>query len=292
LDKRNTSKQSSIITVSGLTKKFGRKVVLSDVSLQVNKGDAIAFIGRNGCGKSTLLKIISGVLPFEKGNVIHNGKLRFGYVPERFPPMRLTVRDYISQIASITGLRKEDAEKSSTRLFKRLFMQDMIETPIRYLSKGTTQKVAVVQAFLTVPDVLILDEPVSGQDTTSQREFIDMVNILNREHGVAILCSCHEDYMIRAITRSVKEISKGKIHDLEHPTFSEVGYLNKLLFVSKLGYESYSIPKPVLDISLKTEELNDNEIAIYVTAQNCDMVIREMILNNFELKGLNNERII
>jgi len=288
----NASKRSNIITISGLTKRYGRRVILSDICLQINRGDSIAFVGRNGCGKSTLLKIIAGVLPFEKGTVTHNGKLRFGYVPERFPSMSLTAKDYINQIAAITGLRKGDAEKKSTQLFKALFMQDMIETPIRYLSKGTIQKVAVVQAFLTVPDVLLLDEPVSGQDVASQREFIGMVNSLNREHGVTILCSCHEDYMIKAISHSVHEIVGGQLHNVELPAKCEINNLNRFLFEYKLGNVSYTIPQSVLGTAVKIEELEEREVVIYVTAQESNEILYEMLKNNFDLKGLNNERIL
>jgi len=288
-------KYNNIITLSGLTKKFGRKVVLSDVNLQINQGDSIAFVGRNGCGKSTILKIIAGVLPFEKGKVTYNGKLKFGYVPERFPAMSLTVRDYISQIGRIAGLRKEDIDKRSTELFKALFMFDMVETPIRYLSKGTIQKVAVIQAFLSTPDILLLDEPVSGQDMASQRVFIEMVNKLNREHGVTILSSCHEDYMIKAIAQSVYEIADGKLHEIKQPQKADNNSLCKLLFVYAPVHrknESYIIPLTVRDASVKLEQLEGQEIAVYVSPSNSDSIIREMLLNDFKLRGLNDERII
>jgi len=87
-------------------------VILSDISLQISRGDSIAFVGRNGCGKSTLLKVIAGILPFEKGKVAHHGKLKFGYVPDRFPAMNLTMREYTSQIGSIAGLHKDDVQDS------------------------------------------------------------------------------------------------------------------------------------------------------------------------------------
>jgi len=200
-----------MITITNLTKTFGRKAVLSNVNLQVNKGDSIAFMGRNGSGKSTLLKIIAGLYPFEKGSVVHSRKLKFAYVPERFPAMNLTARDYINQIGLISGLKKEETAARSKELFAALYMQDMIETPIRYLSKGTMQKMAVVQAFLTMPDVLLLDEPISGQDTASQRAFMQMVNELNDKHHVTVLCSCHEEYMVQAIAEVVYEIVDGKL---------------------------------------------------------------------------------
>lgn len=293
--KNNKMEYKNIITISGLTKKFGRKIVLSNVSFQINRGDSIAFVGHNGCGKSTILKIIAGILPFEKGKVTHNGKLKFGYVPERFPVMSLTVRDYIHQIGSIEGLRKESVDKRSMELFEALFMRDMIETPIRYLSKGTIQKVAVIQALLTTPDILILDEPVSGQDMASQRVFIEMVNSLNHEHGVTILSSLHENYMIKAIAKSVYEIIEGKLHAIEQTTKSDIDNLYRLLFAYKSVHgknEKFTIPQTVIDTSVKLEQLEGQEVAVYVTISNSDWVIREMLNNNFELRGLNNERIL
>ena len=285
----------NIITIGGLTKKFGRKVVLSDISMKINRGDSIAFIGRNGCGKSTLLKICAGLLPFEKGSVTHNGKLKFGYVPERFPAMNLTAKDYIGLTGRMTGSRGADVDKRSEQLFEALFMQDMVETPIRYLSKGTIQKLAVVQAFLTIPDVLLLDEPISGQDMASQRTFIEMVNSLNRDHGVAVLCSCHEDYMVKAIARSVYEIADAKLHQVELREKFEVDNFCRLLFIKKTGCETgdtFIVPLSIRDACIKTEQLDSREIAIYVEPADSDRVIREMLRDNFELRGLNNERLL
>jgi len=259
---------TNIITISNLTKKFGRRVVISDINLQIGRSNSIAFIGRNGSGKSTLLKIIAGLMPFEAGSVVHNGKLKFGYVPERFPAINITARDYIIQIGMVSGLQKDEIHERSTQLFKDLFMQDMIETPICYLSKGTIQKMAVVQAFITTPDVLLLDEPISGQDMASQQVFIDMINHL-RQHGVTVLCSCHEDYMVNAIAEHVYEIADGKLCAVEQTQKQNIGDIYKLLFVR-----------------------NGQEIEIHATACESNGVIRKMLLDNFELRGLNNEKII
>ncbi|MCL2400747.1 MAG: ABC transporter ATP-binding protein [Defluviitaleaceae bacterium] len=286
--------RETIITVSDMTKKFGRKIILSDINLKINQGDAIAFLGRNGCGKSTFLKIVAGLMPFEKGKVTYCKKLKFGYVPERFPAMNLTMKDYISQIGRVLGLQKEDVNERSKQLFEELFMQDMIDTPIRYLSKGTLQKMAVVQAFLTTPDVLLLDEPISGQDITSQQVFIEKVNHLNHELGVTILCSCHEDYMVKAIAKSVYEISDGKLCQIKHTGRSEFDNLCKLLFVKKSEYKNddiLAIPQSVQSISVKPEQYEGREVAIYVLPSESDRVIRDMLHENFELRGLNDERL-
>ena len=257
---------TNIISISGLTKKFGLRTVLRDINLQINRGDSIAFTGRNGSGKSTLLKIVAGLLPFEAGSVTHSGKLKFAYVPERFPAMNLTAKDYIMQIGLVSGLHKNEVSERSAQLFRSLFMHDMVETPIRYLSKGTIQKMAVVQAFITTPDVLLLDEPISGQDVASQQVFMEMVNRLC-ERGVTVLCSCHEDYMVKAIARYVYEIADGKLHPVEQTQTQNAYY--KLLFVK-----------------------DGQEVVLDVTASDCDRVISEMLRDNFKFRGLNNERII
>ena len=150
----------NIIAVSDITKRFGRKVILSGISLEIKRGDSIAFVGRNGYGKSTLLKIIAGLLPFEKGTVTHNGKLKFSYVPERFPALNISAKEYLMRICAVSGLGIKAAEHQISELAEALFMKDMLDIPIPHLSKGTIQKVAVIQAFLTIPDVLLLDEPV------------------------------------------------------------------------------------------------------------------------------------
>jgi len=280
-----------VINILGLTKKYGRKIVLNNINLEIDRGDSIAFIGRNGCGKSTLLKIIAGLLPFEKGKVTHSGKLKFGYVPERFPAMNLTAMDYIRQIGMVQGLQKDDLGTRSKELFEALFIQDMVETPIRYLSKGTIQKVAVVQAFLTTPDVLLLDEPISGQDMASQQVFIEMVNKLNHEYGVTILCSCHEDYMVNAISHAAYEIKSGELCQVEQIKKLEIDNIHKLLFV-KNQRDEIVVSQDVSNLAVKYELLEGCEVAIYVTPSNSDRVIRQMLHDNFELRGLNNERLL
>ena len=281
----------NIIAISDMTKRFGRKVILSGISLDINRGDSIAFVGRNGYGKSTLLKIIAGLLPFEKGTVTHHGKLKFSYVPERFPALNISVKEYFMRIGAVSGLDIKTAEKRSSELAEALFMKDMLDIPIPHLSKGTIQKVAVVQAFLTIPDVLLLDEPVSGQDMSSQKVFMEMVNRLNREHRVTVLCASHEEYMIKAIADTVYEIEGGKLHRVPQSEKLEISSLCRLLFVKKTHDDTLTIPQSVYDGSIKSEVLENHEVAVYCTPLASNEVIREMLQNDFELRGLNNERI-
>lgn len=268
----------TMISVSNVTKKFGQRTVLSDVNLKIKRGDSIAFIGHNGSGKSTLLKIIAGLLPFDNGKVLYSHKLKFDYVPERFPTMNITAREYVIQMGLVEGLSRAFVANRSQQLFEALFMNEMADTPIRYLSKWTIQKVAVVQAFLSPPDVLLLDEPISGQDSASQRVFMDMVNQLNYEHDVTILCSCHEDYMVAKISKSVYEIIDHELHEVKDIN----KFSNKkicLRFENKTN-ELNNISQFVIKSAMKIEH-KGNEIEIHVATDKINSVIREMLNNNF-----------
>lgn len=278
-----------LITIEGLTKRFGHKTILSNLNLKIKRGDSIVFIGHNGSGKSTLLKIIGGLIPFDQGKVLYTDKLKFSYVPERFPAMNLTARDYVKQICMVEGLSLPEIKSKSEQLFRSLFMEHMIDIPIRYLSKGSAQKVAVVQAFLSHPDILMMDEPISGQDKDSQEVFMDMVNYLNHEYGVTILCSCHEDYMVTKIAKSVYEIVDCQLHRTEKKSISQKIYC---LHFTRQTHVLDNIPEVVQKSTVEIHKLNGKEIKAYVVADKINFVMRTMLNNNFILKGINNEYIL
>jgi ABC-type multidrug transport system ATPase subunit len=195
----------NLIYMDHVTKKYGSKIILQNICLQVKAGDSIALTGHNGSGKSTLLKIMSGLVLCDSGKIEYQKKLRFNYVPEHFPKLAITPRQYIMRVGVIDGIEKGRLKEQSLNLFKMFYMDTMIDTPIKHLSKGTIQKVAVIQAMLTTPDVLLLDEPLAGQDMDSQKVFIDLARNMN-ESGVTIVMSSHEEWLISALSKQVYEI--------------------------------------------------------------------------------------
>lgn len=279
-----------IVTINNLVKKFNRKTILHDINLEISCADSIAFIGRNGCGKSTLLKIIGGLISFNSGQVTYLNKLKINYVPDNFPAMNITAREYIYQMGKIEGLSHSEILSQSQQLFKDFFMEQMIDTPIKYLSKGTMQKVSVVQAFLSQPDILIMDEPISGQDYQSQLVFIDMVNRLNREYGTTILFACHEDYLINQIAKSVYEIFDGSLRQIKNFTHCRDQKTYCLHFVRNEN-SFCQIPDALRKFSAKIYGNENSHVEIYVGADESDFVIGEMLRNNFNLRGINNEII-
>lgn len=206
--------KEKLIELAGVSKRYQHREILSGISLTVAHGQSIALIGHNGAGKSTLLKLIAGLVNPSTGRVIHRSKLRIGYIPEHFPPTSLTARQYIRCMGRIQGMDPKAIEQKSRQLFQAFFMESMTDIPMKHLSKGTLQKVGVIQAVLQRPDVLLLDEPLSGQDLDSQEVFIQWMNRLRAE-GVALVMSCHEKHLYARISDTVYEVKNKGLFPLQ-----------------------------------------------------------------------------
>lgn len=144
----------------------------------VPPGRSAAFVGHNGCGKSTLLRIIAGLTVPSDGRAVQAPGLLFHYIPEKFPPIPVTARQYLQNMGILDGMRRDEAGRRIESLGEDFFLSELLDVPMKSLSKGTLQKIGVIQALVTRPDVLLLDEPVSGQDKEPQKVLIEKTNEL------------------------------------------------------------------------------------------------------------------
>ncbi|WP_455715236.1 ATP-binding cassette domain-containing protein [Anaerosporobacter sp.] len=198
-----------ILRTEDLSIRFGNHLLFSNANLMFEKGKTIALIGPNGTGKSTLLKIIAGIVKPTKGYVIYDPNLKFNYVPDRFPKLNLNMEELLTNMAVLDGLEKEESQKKLEYYYDLFQVKEMIHTPLKYLSKGTLQKVSVIQALMGKSDILLLDEPLSGQDIVSERNFIKEIKKLQKKDTTILLC-CHEPYLIDQLADKVYEI-KGQL---------------------------------------------------------------------------------
>ena len=199
-----------LIALENVTKTYGGKTVIDSVSQAFMLGESVAFAGHNGCGKSTMLKILSGLIRIDRGQVLYHKKVRFSYVPEKFPASELTMQNYLKHVAGMEGVPFENVNS----LIQDFFLDDMRHTKMRNMSKGSLQKVGVIQALMAPHDILLLDEPLSGQDMDSQEVFIDKVNQLKGK-GVTVFMSCHEKKLMDRISDRVFIIHDGKLEKYE-----------------------------------------------------------------------------
>jgi len=187
--------------------RYGRDLVLDDVSLQVSAGEFVALVGPNGSGKSTLLKLLLGSVRPEAGRVRLFAEAperladrsRLGYVPQR-PTMGSEVPATVEEIVAAGRLssrgwwrpaRRIDREAVAHAL-RSVDLADLARRPVNELSGGQQQRAFIARAFASEPELLVLDEPIAGVDAESQRRFRDSLVHLITEHGAGVLLVSHE----------------------------------------------------------------------------------------------------
>lgn len=175
-----------------VSKRYTRRgpLVLRDVEMRVPAAALVYVQGDNGCGKSTLLRILGRVTVPTRGRVT-GLPAQVGYVPERFPPgLSFTPRQYLGHLGRIRGIPGRLVAARGGELLERLGAAAVTDTPCSELSKGTCQKVAVVQALLGDPALLVLDEAFAGLDAAAQAEVMGQVRS-RRDAGTAVVFTDH-----------------------------------------------------------------------------------------------------
>lgn len=187
------------LSIQSLTKRYRDKTVVDHVNLTLTPG-IWGLLGANGAGKTTLMRMIAGVITPTSGNIKYDGvetrilgeafRSVFGYLPQTFGFYpEFTVADYLNYIAALKGMPKQKAKKRIAALLHELSLGNVKNKKVRKLSGGMQRRVAIAQALLNDPDVLILDEPTSGLDPG---ERIRLRNILTEfaQHRI-VLISTH-----------------------------------------------------------------------------------------------------
>lgn len=204
------------IETRSVTKWYGKSLGVEDVTFDVAPGCVTGFLGPNGSGKTTVIRMITGLLSITRGSARVLGvdvatapaslRSEIGYLPGVLSlPKNRTVREYLGFIAS---MRRVDAMPRALELCERLGLSP--DARISSLSKGTRQKVGVVQAFMHRPRVLILDEPTSGLDPLVQREF-EQILAGARDEGAAVLLSSHVMHEVEELASRVAILNKGRL---------------------------------------------------------------------------------
>ena len=178
-----------MITASKLTKKFGEKFALHEIDLSIERGELFGLIGPDGAGKTTFFRIVAGVLQPTSGSVVVDKQSTFGFVPQRFALYEdLSVDENLWLRAKLYAVPNDAAEARAADLLERVGMARFRKRLAGALSGGMKQKLALVAALLTRPDILLLDEPTTGVDPVSRREFWMLLNQLHHE-GLTIVVS-------------------------------------------------------------------------------------------------------
>ena len=270
----------SIIQIKNVSKTFGPKVALDNVSLEIPEGKIFGLLGPNGAGKTTLIRIITRITAPDSGEVFIDGRpsknedvYNIGYLPEeRGLYKKMKVGEQAMYLAQLRGLSKKDAHEQLMIWFQRFDIMGWYNRKVEELSKGMQQKVQFISTVIHNPDLLIFDEPFSGFDPVNA-EIVKNEMLRLKDEGKTIILSTHNMESVEALCDNIALINKsqvvlqGKVFDIrkdhrpdifrfrlrsddftfEHPAFS---------VLSKEPYHEF------IDIRIKKQtEIENNELA-------------------------------
>ncbi|MCP4346650.1 MAG: ABC transporter ATP-binding protein [Desulfobacterales bacterium] len=209
-----------MIEVKNLTKYFGAKKAVDDISFSVEKGEILGFLGPNAAGKSTTMRMITGFIPPSAGTAVIGGhdiindsisaREKIGYLPENAPVYPdMTVFGYLDFCAEIRGFSGSKRKKKIEETIEKCFLTEVKYQTVSTLSKGFKQRVCFAQSIIHDPEYLILDEPTDGLDPNQKHEVRLMIRKMSAEK--AIILSTHIlDEMEAVCTRAII-IAKGRV---------------------------------------------------------------------------------
>ncbi|TDU70771.1 ABC-2 type transport system ATP-binding protein [Prosthecobacter fusiformis] len=215
-----------MISVQDLTKHYAGRIAVDHISFDVEPGEIVGFLGPNGAGKSTTMRVLTGFLPPSSGNVRVNGfdvfresldvKRSVGYMPEMAPLYtEMKVKEYLRFRGELKGLRGRNMRTRVGEVMDLCSITDVRRRLIGNLSKGYRQRVALADALLHEPPLLILDEPTSGLDPVQIRQVRELLSSLRPKH--TILLSTHILQEVEQICDRVLMIHHGRLLAYDTP---------------------------------------------------------------------------
>lgn len=211
-----------MIKVDNLTKQFGKKIAVNDISFCANSGIITGLIGSNGSGKSTTMRMIATLLRQDKGCISIDGIDTIKYPQKAREKIgillggdvslyeRLTAKENILYFADLQNVERTVAEQRLNELVELLSMNDYIDHRVGGFSRGMRQKVAFARSIIHCPDVLLLDEPSTGLDINSIKDVQNFI-LYCKSQGKTILLSTHNAHEMERLCDSLLFIEEGKI---------------------------------------------------------------------------------
>ena len=209
-----------MIEVSHLSKNYGSRPAVKDLSFTVGDGQIFGLLGPNGAGKSTIMNILTGYIAPTSGEVkvagfslpeqAQQAKACVGYLPEQ-PPLypEMTVQEYLDFASELKGVRRAERKEQVRRAARRTGLEEVLPRLIRSLSKGYRQRVGIAQALLGSPKLIILDEPTVGLDPAQVIEIRKLIRELGKAHTVIL--SSHILSEVQAMCSQVLILAKGRL---------------------------------------------------------------------------------
>lgn len=243
--------------------------VLRDIDLTLDPGELVRVEGTNGTGKSTLLRLLAGIDAPTTGRI--TGRPRTAYVPERFPSaLPFTPSGYLTHLGTVHGLTRTAAARATDEWLDRFGAAAYAHTPLTRLSKGSSQKVAVAQALLAEPELLVLDEAWTGLDTDARAE-LERAVAERTAAGGAVVFVDHDPRRLAGVSDATYRVHDGTLERLTEQATSPTG---PHVVVEAQGPPGGQLPSVTV---MSAEETVPGTYRLSVPASHSDVLLRELL---------------
>ena len=277
------------LRVQNVSKTFGEKLAVDNISFEINKPGVFGLLGTNGAGKSTTIRMILGILKKDTGTINWNGKeverkyVNFGYLPEErgiYPKIKIS--EQLMYLAKLKGMKKKDAEESMNFWLKRLEVEEYKNLTAEKLSKGNQQKIQFITAVIHNPELLVIDEPFSGLDPINT-ELLKSAILELVEKGTYIIMSSHQMASIEEFCTDILILNRGKtILQGNLKEIKESYKANRIDLITKVD-----VSREIQDEGLQIIKELDNQYEIAINdemqAQN---LLKRLVSKNIEVEKI------
>jgi len=203
----------SILKIKNLIKKYNDKIILDDISLDINEGEVIAIIGPSGSGKSTLLKCITQLEKIDSGEIDFDRKAGMVFQSLNLFPNMNVLENLMTAPIIVQKRLKEEVKDKALKLLKKMRLEEKsLSFPLE-LSGGQAQRIAIARALILEPQILLFDEPTSALDPELTNDVLNEIRRLSKEENKTMLIVTHELSFAREIADKIIFMMDGKIID-------------------------------------------------------------------------------
>ncbi|HYK71623.1 MAG TPA: ABC transporter ATP-binding protein [Pseudoneobacillus sp.] len=278
----------TILQISNLKKKIGKKTIIHDLSLDVYKGEVFGFLGPNGAGKTTTIRMIVGLMSITEGQVLINGKSvskdfesavrHVGAIVEN-PELYKFLTGY-QNLVHYSRMMKGISQERIKEVVRLVGLENRIHDKVKTYSLGMRQRLGLAQALLHKPSLLILDEPTNGLDPAGIREIRDYLRKLAKEEGLAVFVSSHLLSEMELMCDRIGILQNGKLIDVQSVReFSNEKVDRQVVF-------SVDDPSKARDLLGSGKVISDDQIELTMEKEDIPAVVAKLVEKDIKLYGI------
>ena len=277
------------LKIQNVSKTFGKKLAVDNISFEIDKPGVFGLLGTNGAGKSTTIRMILGILKKDEGSISWNGKeverkyVNFGYLPEErgiYPKIKIC--DQLIYLAKLKGMKEKEAKESMDYWLRKLEVEEYKYMIAEKLSKGNQQKIQFITSVIHNPELLVIDEPFSGLDPVNT-ELLKNAIIELVSKGTYIIMSSHQMASIEEFCQDILILNRGKTVLKGNLKSIKEGYkANRVELITKKDVSNY-----INKNGLKILKQMDNQYEIEIREEKeAQKLLKDLIENNVEIEKI------